>query len=581
MRLLTVFSPFLRHFRPHWPRLLLGTLAAAAAMTAAVGLLALAGWFLAAAAIAGLGAGTARAFNIALPSVGIRLFAFTRIAARYAERLLAHDATFRILKTLRVRFYEALEPLAPACLLPYRSGDILSRLVSDIDALDNLYVRIVSPAVSALVIIAGLVGFLGLFDALLAAAAGGILTAAAAAVPWAASAAAMEPGRRLAEESAELRAGIIEGLQGVTELIVFGALPRHLEECRGRHLRLLRLQQRVSRVRGLSSAGITALAGSAVGVVLLIGIGLVESGALAGEFLACLVLAVWTAFEAAAPLSHAFQQLGRTRQAAERIYAITSLAPAVRFPETAPDPPDGFDVAFEKIRFAYPPGGVPALEGVDLLLAQGRRTALVGETGCGKSTLVHLLARHWDPDEGCIRIGGRDVREFTQAQLRRTMTVISQQAHIFNATLAANLRIAAPAAEEAALWHALEAVHLAGLVRSLPEGLDTWVGEGGRRLSGGEARRLALARAVLHDAPVWVLDEPTEGLDKITEAAVIQGLLEHAGKRTLLIITHRLIDFHRLDQVAFMEKGRIEAVGSHAELIRTDGGYLRLFRRMA
>ncbi len=580
MRVFTALSPFLRHFRPHLPRMLLGTLAGASALAAAVGLLALAGWFLAAAAFAGLSAGTARAFNIAFPSVGVRLFAFTRIAARYAERLLAHDTTFRILKTLRVWFYERIEPLSPDALMPFRSGDILSRLVSDIDALDNLYVRILSPVASALAIVVGLGIFLGRFDLFLAAAACGILVAAVTVVPWAASTAAMNAGRHLAEVGGLLRTAIIEGIQGLTELMVFGAMPRYLQQCRARHRRMLRLQQRLSHIRGVSTAGISLLSGSAVWLVLYIGSGLVDSRALSGEFLACLVLAVWAAFEAAAPLAHAFQQLGRTRQAAERIYAITSLTPAVHFKETAPDPPVRCDVAFENIRFGYHPDAPPALDGVNLLLAHGRRTALVGETGCGKSTLVHLMARLWDPDYGRILLGGRDLKDFTQAQLRRTITVISQQAHIFNGTLAANLQMARPDADETTLWHALAVVHLAELVRSLPDGLNTWVGESGRHLSGGQARRLALARAVLHDAPIWVLDEPTEGLDKITATAVTQSLVQYAADRTILIITHRLMDFQQMHEVALMEKGRIVATGSHQELIQTDRRYLRLFSRM-
>ncbi len=561
--------------------MILGTLSGAIALAAAVGLLSLSGWFLSAAAFAGLTSAGAHAFNFFFPSVGVRLFAFTRIAARYGERIIAHDTTFRILKTLRVWFYKSIEPLAPACLSRYRSGEILNRLVSDIDALDNLYIRILSPVASAFLIVVSMGVFLSLFDIVLSATACGILIVATVVVPWAASASAMGIGRNLAETGGILRTNIIEGLQGLTDLIVFGAMEKHLERLSGYQRQMIFLQQRMSHIRGLSNASISLLSGCAVWFVLFIGVSLVDSAKIPGVFLACLVLAVWAAFEAAVPLAHAFQHLGRIREAAERINEITSIPPAVLFTEKSQGDPETFDIDFENIRFHYNPEDQPVFDGFNFRIAHGRRTALVGETGCGKSTLVHLLARTWDPMEGCIRIGGRDLRDFTQDDLRKTITVISQQAHIFNGTVADNLKIPRADAGEPELFHALETVRLADFVRSLPEGLNTWVGEGGQRISGGQAQRLALARAVLHDAPVWVLDEPTEGLDKITEKEVIRSLLKCAEKRTVLIITHRLVDFQMMDQINLMDKGRIIASGSHNDLMRADDRYRRIVGKMA
>lgn len=581
MKLFHALLPFIGRFRSHVRRMLLGTLFGATALAAAVGLLSLSGWFLSAAAFAGLTSAGAHTFNFFYPSIGVRLFAFTRIIARYAERTVAHDTTFRILKTLRVWFYERLEPLAPACLSKHRSGEILSRLVSDIDALDNLYIRILSPAASALLIVISTGVFLGMFDAVLSAAACGILIVAVGVVPWAASAFAFGVGQNLAKNSGMLRTKMIEGLQGLTDLIVFGAMEKHLEQLIADHRQMIFLQGRMSHIRGLGSAGIFLLSGCGVWAVLFIGASLVESGDVPGEFLACLVLAVWAAFEAAAPLAHAFQHLGRTQEAAERIHEITAIHPAVLFTENSQGDLKTFDIDFENVRFQYRPDAEPVMDDLNLKISQGCHTALIGETGCGKSTLVHLLTRFMDPVAGRIRIGGRDLMDFTQDELRRTFTVISQQAHIFNATVSDNLRIARTDAGESDLFHALETVRLADFVRSLPEGLNTWVGEGGRHLSGGQARRLALARAVLHNAPVWVLDEPTEGLDKITEKEVIQSLMACAGNRTVLIITHRLVDFHRMDQIALMDRGRIIASGTHHELMRTELRYHRMVSKMA
>jgi len=572
--------PFIGRFKPHLRLMILGTLSGAIAMAAAVGLLSLSGWFLSAAAFAGLTSAGAHAFNFFFPSVGVRLFAFTRIAARYGERIIAHDTTFRILKTLRVWFYKRIEPLAPGCLSSYRSGEILNRLVSDIDALDNLYIRILSPAASAFLILIFMGVFLSLFDIVLSAAACGILIVAIVVVPWAASVFSVGLGQNLAKVGGILRTHIIEGLQGLTDLIVFGAMEKHLDRVKAYHGQIISLQRRMSHIKGLSNASISLLSGCAVWVVLFISVSLVDSGKIPGEFPACLVLAVWAAFEAAVPLSHAFQHLGRTWEAAERINEITLIPPAILFRETSLGDLETFDIDFENIRFHYTPEKQPVFDGFNLRIAHGRRTALVGETGCGKSTLVHLLTRTWDPMGGRIRIGGRNLMDLTQDELRKTMTVISQEAHIFNGTVADNLKIARADAGEPELFHALETVHLADFVKSLPEGLNTWVGEGGQRISGGQARRLALARAVLHDAPVWVLDEPTEGLDKITEKEVFQSLLKCAEKRTVLIITHRFLDFFRMDQVALMDKGRIIASGAHHDLLRADIRYRRIVSNM-
>ena len=581
MKFKSELFPFIQRFRPHLPRMFLGTLSGSIALVAAVGLLSLSGWFLSAAAFAGLTTAAAQAFNFFYPSVGVRLFAATRIIARYGERLIAHDTTFRILKTLRIWFYQSIEPLAPACLSKYRSGDILNRLVSDIDALDNLYIRIFSPAGSAIVIVIFISIFLGLLDITLSTAVCGILIIAIVVVPWVASFISMGTGRCLAHIGGIFRTCMIEGIQGLTDLIVFGAMEKQLDRLDAIHRQIISLQRRMSHIRGLSNAFICLLSGCAVWVALFIGVSLVGSGKMPGEFLACVALAVWASFEAATPLAHAFQHLGRTREAARRITEITSVSPATVFPEAYSDKLKTSDIDIENVCFRYDSDAHPVINDLTLMIAQGCKVALVGETGCGKSTLVKLLTRAWDPMTGTIRIGGQNLRDLGEYELRRTITVISQQAHLFNATLEDNLRIARPDASEPDLFHALEKVHLADFVRSLPKGIKTWVGESGKRLSGGQARRLALARAVLHNAPVWVLDEPTEGIDKITEKEVLQSLIGFAANRTVLIITHRLVNFALIDKIAFMDQGRIVACGSHRELFHKNARYRTLVSKMA
>ncbi len=534
-----VWRPFLALFGRYWRWMLLGMLLGLLALVSAVGLLSLAGWFLSAAALAGLVPASAYVFNVFYPSVGVRVFAIARTLARYAERIVSHDATFRILEGLRAWFYERLEPLAPGALAGFRSGDLLNRAVADIDALDNLYLRVLSPSVVALALAALLTAFLWHFDANIALWALGCLLAAGFAVPWAAGRAGAASGRHLARATADLRVAVVDTVTGLADLLVFGAVDRWLETVARADARLLRAQRRMSHIQGLSAGVTLALSGLAMLAVLYLGVGRVREGALGGPELALVVLAMMASFEAVTPLAAAFQYLGHTRAAARRLVEIVETPPAVRFEKAAGGLPRTFDIRFEGVTFGYPGRRGPVLEDFDLSLAAGEHLAVLGETGCGKSTLVQLLVRFYDPWSGRILIGGRDLRAFAEGELRRMLSVMPQQVHLFNGTLRDNLRVARPAATDAELADALAAARLTDFVARLPRGLDTWVGESGHLLSGGEARRVAAARLVLHDGPVWLLDEPTEGLDRVTEQEMTRALLARAAGRTVIWITHR------------------------------------------
>ncbi|GBC61930.1 thiol reductant ABC exporter subunit CydC [Desulfonema ishimotonii] len=556
-KLRSELGPFFRHFVPQWRWMALGTLMGLITVVAGVGLLSLSGWFISATAVAGLNAATANAFNFFYPSIGVRLFAFSRTAARYGERIFSHDATFRILKELRVWFYGHLEPLTPGPLARFRSGDILNRIVADIDALDNLYLRTLSPGIIALCLSGIFFMFLRLFDPMMAGTTLAFLAAAGVGVPMLAGNAGAKTGRRLAAQSATLRTRIVEGIQGMPELLVFGAHRRHLEAVKQEHRALIRSQLRMSHIRGISAGMITLLSGAAMLSVLWIGADRVGRGTLDGPELALAVLGVLAAFEAVMPLPTAFQYLGRTREAGRRLLEIVNTAPEVIFPGHSAARPDGADVTFDAVSFGYTPQGPPVLDRVRLHIPAGQRVALLGETGAGKSTLANLLVRFHDPDAGEIRLGGADIRCLSESDLRGQVVMVSQQAHMFNASLRDNLLIARSDAPEADIRSALASARLLGFAEGLPEGLDTWIGEAGKRLSGGQARRLAVARAILRDAPVWVLDEPTEGLDTITEQALMTELLEVSAGRTVLMITHRPVGLHRMDRVLVLEGGKI------------------------
>jgi ATP-binding cassette subfamily C protein CydC len=299
-----------------------------------------------------------------------------------------------------------------------------------------------------------------------------------------------------------------------------------------------------------------------------------------GAALAAIALAVTAAFETVFALPSAFQFLGRTRAAGRRLLEVVETDPPVRFTEAARTLPEPLDVAFEGVRFRYRPELPPALDQVSILLPRGRRIAVVGESGAGKSTLAHLLVRFFDPEAGAVRIGGADIRELSEPELRRAVVVVSQHSQLFSATVRENLLLAKPEANDAELQSALEAARLSDFVERLPEGLDTWVGEAGRLLSAGQARRLTVARAILRDAPVWVLDEPTEGLDRVTEAELVGSLLELTLGRTVLWITHRPAGMAGMDGVVVMECGRVADRGTHAELLARNPRYAVSCARM-
>ena len=572
--------PFMRLFHDHLKWMALGTLSGLVAVASAVGLLALSGWFISAAAYAGLTVTTAQLFNFFHPALGVRFFAIGRTLARYVERIVSHDATFRILQSLRRWFYHHLEPLAPSSLMNFRSGDILNRIVADIDALDNLYLRVVSPSVIALIMSVLVVGFLWLFDPVISMVAAVFLSMAGICVPLIALRLGEGCGHALVRHLSDLRIQIVDGLQGMPELLVFGAHHRHLETINQSSRALLKSQLRMSQIRGLSLALITLLSGLAVLATLFLAVILVNRDALDGAGMALVTLAVLASFEAVLPLPAAYQYLGRTREAGRRLLEIVYSKPQVVFPRLSVSHPRHFGVRFENVCFRYNQKAAWTLRDVDFQIHPGRRVAVIGETGSGKSTLINLLVRFRDPAAGCIRLGDMDVRDYAESDLRRHISVVAQQPHMFNATLRENLLMARPGAGDDELLAALKSAQLLNFVNSLPDGLGTWIGETAKLLSGGQARRLAVARAILHDASLWVLDEPTEGLDPVTEGRMMAAIKTLTADRSLMLMTHRLIDLHWMDYIVMLDKGRVVAQGTHQELLRGNTHYASLHMRI-
>ena len=568
---------FMLFFR-HWKWMAVGTFFGLTTIVAAVGLLSLSGWFISAAAFAGLSVTSAQLFNFFYPAIGVRLLAVVRTGARYVERIVTHDTTFRILESLRSWFYKKLEPLAPARLARYRSGDILSRIINDIEALDNLYLRALSPTVVAVLMSVMIMIFLWFFSPLIAIITGSMLFLTGVFVSLSALAAGDKIGRKLAKQTADLNIRIIDGLQGVSELVIFGAHHRHMQKIGQSNRALLKSQLHMSVIKGASTFAITVLSGIALLIALYLGVNLVNRQALHGANLALMALAVLAAFEAILPLPVAFQFFGRTREAGRRLLEMVDIQPDVNFPSASATRPEQFDLTYENVSFRYDKKSLPALKNIRLHIPHGKSLAVLGETGAGKSTLANLLVRFWNPAAGRILIGGQDIRFLSESDLRRFICVVSQKAYMFNTTLQKNLLVAKPDASEAELQRALESVQLSAFVKELPDGLDTWIGEHGKLVSTGQARRLAVARAVLCDAPIWVLDEPTEGLDNVTAQKLMQSLKRLTRNRTVLLISHRMMGLEKTDGIVILEGGRIAEQGTHAELLSSDTRYAALHR---
>jgi ATP-binding cassette, subfamily C, bacterial CydC len=563
LRLLGLFRPYTR-----W--IIAGTLLTILVDLANIGLLALSGWFITAMALVGLGGGLMNYFT---PAAGIRGLAILRTGGRYIERLVTHEATFRLLARLRVWFYEHLEPLAPARLQYYRGGDLLSRIRSDIDTLDNFYLRVLAPTVAAAVSLILLVGFMTLFSGSVALIDLAGLLVAGVALPLLAQRLGQEPGRRAVAVRADLRSSVADGVHGLGELRVYRAAHAQAQTIERLSHDLIEPQRRQARINGIS-AGLTGLAAQlTVWLAVLVAIPLVRESDLDGPELAMIALFVMASFGAVSALPLAFQTLGETLAAARRIFEIIDTKPVVEEPAQEAATPGRFGLRLEGLRMRYGEGAPWALDGIDLEVAAGRRVGIVGATGSGKTSLLNVLLRFWDYQEGEIRIGGVPLRKLRGETVRGWCAVVAQQTHLFNTSVRQNLLLARPDASEDALAKALQQANVYDEIRSLPEGLDTIVGETGTRLSGGQARRVAIARALLRDAPILLLDEPTEGLDAAAEHAVLQALEALMRDRTTLLITHRPQALRYVDEVLVLSHGRIIEQGS-AEALMREGRYL-------
>lgn len=567
--------PYLTLYRRHWFRLSLGVILAIVTLLASIGLLTLSGWFLAASAVAGI-AGL-YSFNYMLPAAGVRGAAIFRTAGRYAERLVSHDATFRVLAHLRVFTFTKIMPLSPGGIARFRQADLLNRLVADVDTLDHLYLRVISPLVSALVVILLVTFGLSFLDMKLALTLGAIMLVLMLLLPVIFYRAGKPAGRELTALRSDYRMHLTSWLQGQSELVVFGAQLRFRQQLNDIERRWMLRQQQQAKLTGLSQAMVIAAAGLTVTLMLWLAAGGISKFPQPGALIALFVFTPLAAFEALGPVAAAFQHLGQVIASAQRVSQIIDQPADVTFPTQGPVAAEHVSLSLQNLNFTYPGQPLPVLKNITLDVRAGEHIALLGQTGCGKSTLLQLLTRGWDITSGTLDINDHTIGDYDEATLRKMITVVSQRAHVFNTTLRENLRMAAPHCTDEQIADVLRQVDLDVLLEN--EGLNAWLGEGGRQLSGGEQRRIGLARALLHDAPLWLLDEPTEGLDAETEQHILALLHKHCQNKTLLLVTHRLQGLETFDRICVMEEGQIVEQGDHASLIAAQGRYARFLSR--
>ena len=567
-------SALVRLVRLAWPYrwwMALSMLLGFATIGSAIGLMSTAAWIIARAALHP----SIAVLQVAI--VGVRFFGIARGVFRYLERVVSHQTTFRLLSRLRVWFYERVEPLAPARLEQYHSGDLLSRIGADIDTLENFYLRVLAPPAIAALVTLMMALFFGAIDLRLALAIVAYLALAGIGVPLLTRHMSRRAGQSLVATRGELNAALVDGVQGLPDLVAYGQEARQIETVRGLSARIRDEQAHMARIGGLDAALGALLTGLAVITVLALAIPLVGEGRLGGVMLAVLALATISSFEAVLPLPQAFQHLESNLAAAQRLFDLVDATPAVVDPPDPLPPPARADLAAQDLRFCYAPDDPPALDGVSFTLPQGGTLAIVGASGAGKSTLVNLLLRFWDYGEGTITLGGQDLRCYRQDDVRAQFAVVRQDTHLFSGTIRDNLRLAQPEAPEQDLIAAARRAQLDAFIQGLPQGYDTWIGEQGLALSGGERQRLAIARAVLKDAPILVLDEATANLDAVTERAVMDAIAQAMRGRTTLMITHRLVGLEAVDEILVLDAGRVVERGRHDDLLAREGVYRRLW----
>jgi thiol reductant ABC exporter CydC subunit len=507
--------------------------------------------------------------------VGVRFFGLSRGIFRYLERITSHTVNLQILSDMRVWFYRAIEPLAPARLMEFHSGDILSRAVGDIDTLENFYVRVFAPVVTALLITVGMGIFVGSYDPALAwILIIGLLTSGLV-IPTGYRFLAQSAGKKLVEKRGILSAQTVEFTQGLGDLLLFDQDQKKRSEIVEFGEEMGAAQKRLAWLGGFVNGLLVLVNGLIIWMMLRIAIPLVNEGVLDGVGLSILILSTLASFEVTVPLVNAAGLMEASLTAARRLFDLVDARPEVQEPEEPALLPTNQLLELRDVTFGYNKSE-QAITDFSLKLKPGQRIAIVGESGGGKSTVINLLMRFWQKDSGQICIGGIEIERLGSFDVRSKFSQIPAHGWLFRGTLLANLRIAKDQASDIDCLNALSRAGLTEWVNRLPNGILTTIGERGITLSGGERQRILIARAILQNAPIMLLDEPTSGLDALTEQAILKTLFEVTENRRSLWIMHRLIGLEKMDEILVLEQGRIVERGNYDDLITRRGIFWRM-----
>ena len=565
--------PFLRLFKFAKLPLFLGLVLMITGLASSIGLLTTSGWFLAATAIAGLGT----LFNFFYPSASVRGLAISRTLFRYFEKLVTHDATFRILAKLRVQVFEQIIPLSPAVLNRYRNSDLLNRLVSDVDTLDSLYLRLIAPFITAIFVILAMCIGLSFVNTPLALGLGVSLLLLVLVIPTVFYQLGKKFGDKLVHSRALYRTQFLEFIQAQAELLLFNAEDKLKDNMAKTEANWQADQQKEANLSGFSTALSLFLNGLIIAAMLWF-----SSQAEFGNdeyrmaFIALFTFAALASFEILMPLGSAFLHIGQVIASAERVTDIIEQQPLVTFNGKAEVDQNATTLIETKdLSFTYPERQNRVLENLNLTIQKGKKVAILGKTGSGKSTLLQLLVRNYDANQGELRLAGKPIADYAEDTLRSQFCFLTQRVHVFSDTLRQNLQFAS--AVNISDEKMIEVLNQVGLGKLLEQeqGLDIWLGDGGRPLSGGEQRRLGLARILLNDAPILLLDEPTEGLDRETERQILRLILAHAENKTLIMVTHRLTAIEQFDELCVIDEAKLIEKGTYAELLQLEKGFFK------
>ncbi|WP_028552914.1 thiol reductant ABC exporter subunit CydD [Paenibacillus sp. UNC451MF] len=569
---------FLRLYRG---RMLAAVLLGCLTIGASIGLMGTSGYLIAQAAL--------RPESVLLlwvPIVGVRFFGLSRGAFRYLERLVSHDLTFRILHQVRVWIYESLEPMGVRLLEKRRSGELLQSLISDVEQLQHMYLRVLAPPLIACV--TGALGciLLAVHQVQLGLILMGMLMISGIGLPWLSSKLGREPGKAIARQQAQMYAQTSDLLMGMKDLLIFGQDQDRLSAIRHQQTQVNRNQTRANRVGAIVNGAMLGAAHLSMWLVLLASVHFTRTGQIEPVYIPALILMTLACFEAVIPLPSAFQQLGQMLSSASRLFHLVDESKAINLhhseqlpsAENIQEEANDWEVEVRNVSYQYEQGREYALHNLSLTLKPGRRIAVVGESGAGKSTLLQLLLGLRECTEGTIRLNGRELQGLPDAFIRSQYSVVSQEVHLFNASVAANLRLGCPEATYEQLRQAARWALIDDTIMNLPQGYDTVIGERGGLLSGGERQRLALARALLRRTPALLLDEPVTGLDVLTEQAFMSNLERIWKQKAVVWITHKLSGLDRMDEILVMHNGEVKERGTHKQLLRLEGYYYRLWQ---